>query len=203
MVSISHNIDVAARKLQAYPKQIRFAASRAVNDTAKDVQDFTVKTLLPAKFTLRSRGAPWWKPGTRMGFNIRPFSKPSTLTAIVGSQADWLKLQEQGGTKKPDSGKRLAIVSGARPTPTAVIPRQVKPKRLLSGRKPKGFVVTTEKGSGIFVRAGDDVKMMYWLKPTAIIKPVLQFLPNAMAVVTKSFPKHFVKRFTEAMKTAR
>jgi hypothetical protein len=102
--------DPVIKGLKSLQKQIRFAAANACNKTAKEVQDFTINQLLPDEFELRSRGQPWQKPGGKMGFNIL-YANKETVQAVIGSQADWLKLQESGGVKKV-SGHRIAI-----PTP--------------------------------------------------------------------------------------
>lgn len=112
-------------------KQVRFAASQAVNQTARDVQTDVVENLLPSKFTLRSRGAPWQRPGTKLGFNVRPWANKETLTAILGSQADWLKLQEQGGEKKI-SGHRVAIPTTFWKSRQEIMERSKKPRALLN-----------------------------------------------------------------------
>jgi hypothetical protein len=109
-------------------RQIPFAASQACNDVARDVQQWTIRERLPEAFTLRSRGAPWWRPGTRMGFNIQ-FAKKTSLTAVLGSQADWLKLQEEGGTKTAD-GHRVAIPTPAWKARTDMMIAAKKPKAL-------------------------------------------------------------------------
>jgi len=122
-------LETAAKKVLSMPKQTRFATSLAINNTLKDVQAFTTETILPDVFTLRSRGAPWHRRGTRFGFNIK-FSKKNNLTGILGSRADWLEYQEDAGVKKVQ-GHRLAV-----PTPfwkkrDEIMSRKKKPKALL------------------------------------------------------------------------
>jgi hypothetical protein len=133
MISIAVNgLDELDRALRKIPAQARLAASRALNDTAKITQDYTVNTLLPESFTLRSRGAVWWQPGNKFGFNIG-FANPSTLEARVGSQADWLRLHEDGGEKEIE-GHNLAI-----PSPVW----KPKPQLMAADKKPRNIIEAT------------------------------------------------------------
>jgi hypothetical protein len=144
-------LDKLLRGLEKLPGNARFALSKALNATARDVQQHTVNKLLPEKFTLRSRGAPWQRPGNKLGFNIS-FAKKDKLESRIGSEADWLKLQEEGGTKRPRTGKNVAIPHKGRPTPTSVIPKNKKPRYLLRGFSRNGEVNL----SGTVRKAGDD-----------------------------------------------
>ena len=193
-------------KIKSAPKQIKFALTVAVNETAKEVQKHTITKLLPGAFTLRSRGAPWWRPGTRMGFNIR-FAKRSQPepTAIIGSRADWLPLQEKGGTKQL-KGKSIAIpfIGSARPAPTAVVPGRVKPKRLLG--RARTFVVKGRRGRVVLSRTGKaryPVRIWYAFEPDATIKPVLRFGPTESMVAAKALGPAFQKAIAKALATAR
>jgi len=123
------SFDRVLKTLTDIPKQVAFATSRALNDTAREIQQFTVSKLLPEKFILRSKGAPWFRPGTKYGFNIS-FSTKTRLEARIGSQADWLRLQEEGGIKRV-SGHRLAIPTEALKPKSAIMRRAWKPRVLL------------------------------------------------------------------------
>jgi hypothetical protein len=121
--------DLVLKRLSDMPKQVRFATSQAINQTLREVQTWTLNTALPGQFTLRARGAPWQRPGTKFGFNIR-FAHRENLTGVLGSQADWLEHQEAGGVKAVE-GHRIAV-----PTPfwkrrEEIMSREKKPKALL------------------------------------------------------------------------
>ena len=213
-----NGLDAGLRFLTNVGKQVTYATSQAVNATAKDVQTFTVTGLLPGAFTLRSKGQPWQKPGGKFGFNIRPYANKDSLTTTLGSQADWLKEQEQGGTKSA-SGHRLAIVADARPGKTAVLPAALKPRVLLRnagdvfktrGGKERtarksgaGFILPTKKGDAIFTREGKVMKLMYLLAASAVIKPRLHFETKGAALANKLFPANFSRAFTRAIATAK
>lgn len=123
--------DKAFKLVTELPKRTRYAASGAINDTLKDVQTETADRILPHAFTLRGRGKQWWEPGQKFGFNIRPYSNPNTLVGVMGSQADWLKLQEHGGTKKVEE-HRLAIPAADYKPHSAIMARAIKPRTILS-----------------------------------------------------------------------
>lgn len=200
------------------PKQIRYATMQTINDCAKAVQAHQIEKQLPGKLTLRSKGSPWWKPGTRFGVNIRPYATRDNPRAVVGSQADWLKLQEQGGTKKA-GGHRLAIEAGARPGKTAVLPRALKPRQLLrrsgdvtftragkrrtSRSNGRGFIIPTRSGPAIFVRESDGLKLMYMLEQSATIPPILEFFVSGKELVDAMYQRTFEANFNRAMQTAR
>lgn len=125
-----HGVDKVIRNISNLPKQVRFATAQAINATAKEAQQKTLSDLLPSKFTLRSKGAPWQKPGGKFGFNIRPFATRDSLTATLGSQADWLSLQEKGGVKRIQ-GHRIAIPSPFWKQREEIMARAKKPAALL------------------------------------------------------------------------
>ena len=199
------------------PKQVRYATMQAINDCAIAAQKFEIERQLPSKLTLRSKGSPWWKPGSRFGVNIRPFATRQTMRAVVGSQADWLKLQEQGGTKS-GHGHRLAIEAGARPTENAVMPKALKPRQLLrraggitvtktgktrmNRKNGAGFTINTRSGPAIFIRQGDELKLMYMLNPTARVPAILQFFTSGRDYINTIYQQAFDTRFAQAMASA-
>lgn len=204
MVNVKVNgLSAVQGKLIDLPKQVRFAEMQAINDTAKAVQQYEIDTVLPGNLTLRGSG--WWKPGTRFGINIRPFATKANLRAVVGSQANWLQLVETGGTKTA-TGHRLAIEAGARPSETAVLPRNVKPRALLNSRNRrggKGFIIQTKSGPAIFIREGGTLKLMYMLEQSANIHPILKFFIMGEAFVQEIYQKIFDIRLKNAIATAK
>lgn len=199
------------------PKQTRFATLQTINECAKQVQKFEIETQLPSKLTLRSKGSPWWKPGTRYGINIL-FATRNTLRAVIGSMADWLKFQEQGGTKTA-SGHRLAVEAGARASERAVLTRAVKPRQLLRRRGDvtktktgktrtarsdgRGFIINTKSGPAIFVSEEGGLKLMYMLEQSARIPAILNFFKSGKELVERIYPGIFAEKFKQAMATAR
>src|SRR5687768_11594569 len=192
-------------------KQLKFATSQALNDTAKDVQRFTVGSLLPSKFTLRAKGNPWQAPGTKLGFNLK-FANRDNLTAVIGSQADWLDEQEQGGRKTVTGGHRAAIPSGYWKRREEIMTRQKKPKAILAGRRLPGLSATQraflarEGGKlkpGIYVRTGKgrELKILFGLRGNVTIKPRLEFVKQGTAVAESVYNRHFNNRLVAAFAT--
>ncbi len=186
---ILNGVDDVFRFLKRAPAKLQFAFAKAANDTAKDVQEWTVNELLPGKFTLRTK---WMQPKTRFGFNIR-FASAKNATAIIGSQADWLKAQERGGNKpKKNEAGNIAIPSDnllSRQTnrPRA---REEKPKRLLQSKKAFWRIMKSGK-VGLFLRPVDrtgSIKLLYTLQHSIHINPVLGFESDGAAFADLRFP---------------
>lgn len=209
-------LDRVVRNLASTGRQLRFATALAVNDTARDVQALALGQLLPGAFTLRSRGQPWQKPGGKFGFNIRPYASASSLnpTATVGSQADWLKEQEAGGTKKV-SGHRLAVPTGFWKDKQEIMARQKKPRAVLRARKAlekiagRAWMVPDHSGKlgpGIWARTTAKrlpIVRLFSFTESARVKGVLHYEPKGAALATARFPAHFATRFARAIATAR
>lgn len=201
-----------AAKFQNLPGQVAFATSKAINDTAIDVQNFEVTSQLPGKLTIRSRGTPWTKPGTKFGVNIRPFATKANPVAIVGSQADWLKLQEQGGTKTA-KGHRIAVPTQFWKSNKEIMARSKKPRTLLAANRRRrelagrAFIYEGPKmPAGIYARAqrkSRALRMLFRLITMAPIKSVLEFYESSRLVVERVYQPHFQRRIGEALATAR
>jgi hypothetical protein len=89
------------------PRQLKFAASKSLNDTGKFATD-EVRRELDDELIIRGN---WTKAKTRFGINIEnaKFSDPLPQ-ATVFTRADWLLEEEgyKGGVKVPESGEHLA-----------------------------------------------------------------------------------------------
>src|SRR4051812_24689530 len=121
-------LDEVLRKLKKLPQLTRLATARAVNDTLVQAQTFTTQQLLPSKFTLRGRGKRWFEKGNKLGFNIL-FAKPDNAVGTLGSQADFLKLQEHGGEKSAGEHRVAIPDEGYKPKPD-IMRRDMKPRAL-------------------------------------------------------------------------
>jgi hypothetical protein len=198
-------LDKAMSKVISLSKQTKFATAQALNDTAKDVQTFTVTKQLPDKFTLRSRGAPWFRPGTKFGFNIKHANK-ANLLAVIGSQADWLPDQEKGGIRKARNG-RIAVPTLQWKPKKDIMIRSKKPRVILRARAVAGLVAKPfVLGQSVFARTSTAHKplvKLFTFTPNARIKPVLKYGLGGMAEARRVYPSHFSKRLTFAILTAK
>lgn len=194
-----NGIAETARFVKNVQKQVAFAASKAINRTAIEVQNHEVQKELPGSLKIRS---PWLKPRTKFGVNIR-FASKARLFASVGSQAPWLALVEKGGTKLPP---RKAL-----PIPTDNIDtsrrrkRGEKPKALLATKR--AFVLKLKKGGGgIFMRMGpgkNQLKALYIFKDQAKVDDILNFFEAGRDVVNRRYISIFSDELTRAIATAK
>ena len=190
MTSISlQGADKAIALLLKGPQMAKNAASRAINNDLREVQTETGKTILPDAFTVRTK---WWKPGMRTGFNIQ-FSKPETLSGVLGSSADWLKLQEFGGAKKPTTSQHVAIPAPDYKPRMAIMARRIKPRAILNRKSAKAFKLP----SGIFARdeVTKQLKTLFVFEQSVGLKPILHFEQRASQMAEKRFNFHFAVAF--------
>jgi hypothetical protein len=194
--------DKAIELFLSLPEKTRKVASNAINDTLKDVQTKTGAEWLPHAFTLRGKGRQWWQPGQKFGFNIRPYSNAETLTGTMGSQADWLRLQEQGGAKEV-AGHKLAIpATGYKPV-GAIMSRGIKPRTILDRKSSGAFKATMHSGFvGIFKRTGKDrlpIKLLFSLEAIAKINKRLNFEADAKKMADEIYGTKFAIQFAKAL----
>jgi hypothetical protein len=192
------NIPSVLKDIDRMDRQRPFAISKAINETAKDVQKAEGANL-PKKQTIRSD---WWKPGRKFGINIKPFATKDRLTSTIGTGADWEGLHEKGGTKTPKSSKRLSIPTEAH--------RGGKEKKMTPAKKPRSilskfaFFAHMKSGiPGIFRRVGKarlPIKLLFTLSRQARIDPKLGYEEIGEAVITKKLPEHFAEEFRKAIR---
>jgi hypothetical protein len=184
-------------------RQIPFAMSKAINDTLREVQQWTVSEYLPSRFTLRAKGAPWQRPGNKFGFNLR-FANKTNLTGTLGSQAPWLKLQEEGGTKSV-TGHRVAVPTTELKSPQELVSREKKPRRIL--KTGKGFESTPFVGKGkmrpgIYVRVGGAIKALYGFFSSTKVPKRMSFEKDAGARARLLYPANFRRALDFAITSA-
>lgn len=186
------------RLLSTVNRQVAFAASKALNKTAEAVQKHEVTRELPDHLKLRGQ---WWKPRTKYGVNIK-FARKNNLVAVVGSQADWLRLVDTGGTKTPPK-TALAI-------PTKNIPHEKplrvadKPGPLLHRKTSKAFKIVAKSGvKGIWIREGKTIKPLWFFRPSAKVKDILDFFESGKVVADQVYLNYFSTELAKAIATAR
>lgn len=195
-------VDAVINTLIDIPKQVRFATSQALNDTAKDVQGWTIGGLLPSKFILRSRGAPWWRPGNKLGFNIQ-FASKDKLESRIGSSADFLDEQEHGG-QKSISGRFAAIPTTAtRTTPREVITKSKRPRAVL---KRGAFFGHDSMAPGVYQRVGKaryPLRRLFTFRANVQITARLAFEKDGKRRAEQVYQGYFNRRITYALLTAK
>lgn len=195
MIEIDSDIKTTLSQVVKITQQVPFATAKALNATAQEVQAAEGANM-GRQLHVRTD---WWKPGRMFGINIA-FASKTNQEARVGSKADWLKLQEQGGNKVP-AKKLLAVatIGGARPDLLAPIPRANAPRRLK-----QGFVLQFKSGKrGLYIREGKQIHLMFTLITGAKVKGVLGFDETGRSIVDRRYETNFDLAFAEAVRTAK
>jgi hypothetical protein len=178
-------------------KQIVFAAAQALTDTAKAGQALARKNLRDT-FTVRNQ----WPERGPLAVKIKPATK-ATLSASIDTAADFLVVQEKGGTKYP-LGQFLAVpTSNVRRTPKGLIKKLDRPRNIKNS-----FVTVTKKNRIpiIFRRNSkqrSDVTALYVLVPRAKIDRAATIVPAAEQAVHDNFALAFSRRLRAAIASAR
>ena len=191
-IIVKDNIKEFTRWLdEIHKKQIPFATSRALNDTAVDVQEAEVSVVKRVFRSLKT----WWLKQQPTGIKVK-FSNKQNLHARVFTDAYFAEIQEKGGTKKPRRARNLAI-------PTEKVPKKYRTshgaKEMIEQRNK---VFATPKG--VFRRTGKRTIQLLWsLSPVAIIKPRFPFHETAEQIALRRFNVHFPERLKQAIATAK
>lgn len=192
-VSFRSNLEAFRRALdETGAREVPFAAARALTDTARDVETNTAKRLpkvfdRPTPFTLR-------------GLFVKPARK-ARLVATVGfkdKQADYLALQETGGTRRP-KGRALVVPASARVNRYGNLPRGAVRRALA---RPDTFSGTVRGVAGIWQRTRrGGVRLLVAYEDRARYEPRLGFDDGARKTALARFGRHFARRFAEAVET--
>lgn len=198
MLTVRQNITTVGKALKRTLTQLPYATARAINKTAEQVQQAEGANLA-AKQTIRTD---WWKPGRKLGINIRPFAKWNKPEAIVGTQADWEKRHEEGGVKSPKLGQALAIPTvEQRGGKTAVLKRGKRPAAAI---RQGAFPAEMPSGiAGIWKRVGKErlpLRLLFTFTKKANIKKWLGFKGIGERIVDKVHAKIFEREYAQAIR---
>lgn len=192
------------KEIRGMEKQLNFAASRALNDTAKDVQK-GLREHLHEEFVIRRQAF------IDRSIKITKFAKKTSLSATIavdppgGADRDVLSIHVSGGKKTAPSGGNVAIpTETVRPDVKKVIPKGKRPRNLK-----KSFVKPgNDNGEKLlFVKQGrgtrEKVRLAYVIRPFVKIEPRFQFHRTANEVVARSWEQNFEKAWRHAVATAK
>lgn len=182
-------------------RQIPFAASQALNDTAEDVAD--------AWRTHMERRIDRPTPFTLRGVHLANRARKAALTAVVGIrplQAGYLKYLAQGGTRYP-MGRALVVPVAHRLNQYGNIPRRgvastLRRKRVFAG-KVRGKGGVWERPTKRQARSGAGPKLLVAFRSRASYDARLDLDDIAVPRARQSMPEHFSLRFRQAIATAR
>lgn len=190
--------------------QLPFATSLALNNTAKGAQG-AIRDGVQERFIIR-------RDWVLLQIKIPRFSKkvdtPMSVTITTTPPGDFLDKFEPGGTKRPRLGTAIAVPIDARPSRAAIVPDDLRPKRLNlreQGRRVIGdrrtFLLELRNGRrGIFQRVGpgrDGVRLLYWLTPSVPIPASLRFVRTATEFVDELWAVNFEEAWARALATKR
>lgn len=180
MIELHVDIKPVTSRLKGMTKDAKWAISDALNDMAKEVQDYQVKRNFPRAFTLRSK---WYVPSNKYGVKVRR-SGTNTLESMVYSRAPWLAIQETGGIKRPNPGnKSIPIAVKARSNQARRIARPKYVQALVqSGQaffRGKQLLTTTKTGR---------LRYEYAMVKQARIAPRLRFYQTSQALTKRRWP---------------
>lgn len=194
---ITSNIETVKLQIKNIGKQIPFAVSKGINNTAEKMRQ---STLQGAKDTLTLRGS-WFNPRTKYGFNVKPSTK-NNLQADIYTNADWMKIQEDGGIK---TAKGLIAI------PTTDVKRNKK-DIITKGNRPRNakgaFKITLKNGQQAIAKEVGKGKnkrlvILYWLEKQAKIKGVYKFHDIATNTFKANIENDMKEAVNYALSTAR
>jgi hypothetical protein len=126
------------------------------------------------------------------------------MTTVLGSRADWLALQETGGTKRAEGG-RVAIPEEIRKSKYEIITSSKRPRRVMQRRR--AFTLRLRSGEeGIFERYGKtrgQIRLLYMLDESVQVPPILNFEKTMTAEARRIIGDIFEQEFHKAIKSAK
>ncbi|WP_109314760.1 hypothetical protein [Pseudovibrio ascidiaceicola] len=208
MIRYSAHFDEVTRGLtQAEQRQLPFAISLALNYTVEDIKANTEKALgrrldRPAPFTKRGLAL---KRATKRNLSAAVFFKDR--------QAEYLELQEKGGTRKPKR-KALAVPFSQRLNKYGNLPRRTI-ERLL--KRPDVFQGEVNGVEGIWQRprrskrhngsrgtkGSSGLKLLIAYEESADYQPRLCFRESARKTADARIKHNFRRAMQRALATAR
>lgn len=193
-------------------KQIPYATSRAMNDTAK-LAVLALRKEAKNKLTLRRKG--WFE--RKINF-IASQKKQKTIQTIVYADSEWAEINESENPKRAAGAKKLTKPWKIRDTPEMIInkskrvgtlmdriKKEKKFKRSKSRKKPKPFLFKTKKGKhAIAIRRGNDrlpIDILYLFEREVKWRQKFKFTDVSEKTFNKIFRYRFRVRFDQAVRS--
>lgn len=195
-LNVSADVRKAKRQLSRIERrQVPFATSLALNDTAFQVRKFIVSTVYPNAFP-RARN----KRFANVAFRVRKSTKRN-LVAHVYDRLDryFLDHHIRGRAKRPRGSSALLIPVNARRTATGRI-RKADTAQGAGGT----FVADLQgKGPAIYRRRKGRLVMLFTMKQSTPVRPRFDFYRLGIRRAQQAWPRAFDKAMKRALRTAR
>lgn len=129
-LTITHNLDAVRRQFAGLEKQVNFAASKALNDVAKEVQK-----AIPAALQ-RSLDRPTAFTANERATFIKPAKRDSLSAAVLfkDRQASYMRYQTEGGVRQP-TRKALRLPSAIQLNAHGNLPKGIIQQLIAVARK--------------------------------------------------------------------
>lgn len=180
-------------------KNLNYGTAVGLTKTAKEGQAAVVASL-GSTFTLRGN---WWQQSNKFGIKIKPATRED-LQAEVRTQADWLEIHEQGGTKTARGGRLAIPTENVRRNKRQIIARANRPSAL---RGKRTFIIKTSKGDVLYQRKyygkRSVIVPLYNLEPRARIKKQSTFFDPIERIVKKNLHRNIEMEVRKALATMR
>jgi hypothetical protein len=202
-ISVETNASDVARSFERIVgRHLPFVTAKTLTELAKQGQA-QVKSELPERFTIRNT---WVARGIR----IEPAQKRAWphVFSVIGTRDEFMVQHQTGEDKRPRRSDALAIpnvAEGGRPGEivrrSGRIPKRLKPRTLLKGRKAfmqrvKGHWVILQRTT----KKRYPVRFLYGMRDSADIKEAWEFDDTVRAVVKKRYEHLFWKFANDAIK---
>jgi hypothetical protein len=193
-IRIRHNARPGVFTESPAVKQLRYAGSLALNETAKIVARATERRIdeafdKPTPFTQRS---------TAILYANRANLKASVI--IKDAQARYLTIQEVGGKRTPQR-RAIVVPVNARLNAYGNLSRKQVQRLLLRSDTFSGEVGGV---GGIWQRMkGNKLKLLIAYKPETRYEPRFAFVETALATARREFPSQYRAAIARALATAR
>lgn len=214
-------IEAVKAHLSGMGKQVAFAASKALNATAKKVADAMPNEIEKAL----DRPTPFTKRGVR----VLRYANKANLEATVGfmaAQAKYMALQIEGGTRQPGKAG-LKLPAAIKLNEFGNIPRGIIAQLVAVARKEQGLKKATSRKvkvsakldlfygdpedmagkkwpRGIYkIANGALIPLIIFPQVAAHYKKRFDFPAKARAIVEREWPRQFDAALAEALRTAR
>lgn len=201
--------EAVAAALADIKQQAPYAMSLGLNAIANEAQS-AIQTSLSGKFTLRRQ---LFVERTVYRSKAMDFATKRHLQASVriNPARDFLAQHEEGGQKRPMSGRNVAIpLPAVQPSPTSVVPKRLRPSSMLMNPRVKKittpggtFLVLNKPGRGRGGTVGWRSDFLYKLQPEVPLRPRLGFIESADRAIEASWERHVLEGIDRAIKTSR